>query len=347
VLREVTKDLGLAELTGWWNGVCAGDLDGDGRLDLIASNWGRNTKYERYRSKPLRLYYGDLLQDGGVQLLESYFEPTLGKYVPVRMLDSVTKAIPFLIEQYPTCQAWAETGIDDFPKDCRERLRFLEVNWLETTLFLNRGRGFEARILPKEAQFAPAFAVCVNDYDGDGKEDVFLSQNFFGVDGETSRYDAGRGLWLRGDGQGGLRSVSGQESGVRVYGEQRGAAVCDFDGDGRTDLVVTQNRAETKLFRNVRGKPGLRVRLRGPEGNPHGIGAVIRLKCGDRLGPAREIHAGSGYWSQDSPVMVLGTPAQPTQILVRWPGGRTTTADLPATAREVLIDFQGNVRQTR
>src|SRR5207302_2726615 len=132
-------------------------------------------------------------------------------------------------------------------------------------------------------------------------------------------YDAGRGLWLKGDGHGGLRAVPGTESGVLVYGEQRGAAVADFDGDGRVDLVVTQNAAETRLFKNVRGKPGLRVRLKGPPGNPWGIGAQLRLKFGDRLGPVREIHGGSGYWSVDSPLAVLGYAEPPTQLWVRWP----------------------------
>ena len=53
------------------------------------------------------------------------------------------------------------------------------------------------------------------------------------------------------------QSVPASESGVRVYGEQRGAAVTDFDRDGRVDLVVTQNGRETKLFRNLAAKPGL------------------------------------------------------------------------------------------
>ena len=45
----------------------------------------------------------------------------------------------------------------------------------------------------------------------------------------------------------------------------------------------------------------------GP-GNPAGIGAAIRLQFKSGMGPVREMHSGSGYWSQDSAVTVLATP---------------------------------------
>jgi hypothetical protein len=181
----------------------------------------------------------------------------------------------------------------------------------------------------------------VADCDGDGNEDIFVSQNFFANQPETPRSDAGIGVWLRGDGTGQLKAVPGYESGIRVYGEQRGAAVGDFNEDGRIDLVVAQNGAATRLFENVAAKPGLRVRLTGPPGNPTGVGVTLRLRFGQQFGPAREIHAGAGYCSQDSAVQILGTPKAPTHVWVRWIGGKTTSTELPPGVREVTIDWKG------
>src|SRR6185436_14642405 len=132
----------------------------------------------------------------------------------------------------------------------QSRVRRLEITTLASMIFLNRGERFEARLLPREAQIAPAFGVNIADFDGDGAEDIFLSQNFFAMRLEDFRLDAGRGLWLRGDGAGHFRAVPGEESGVKIYGEQRGSAIGDFDEDGRIDLVVGQNGGPTRLYHN-------------------------------------------------------------------------------------------------
>jgi hypothetical protein len=87
----------------------------------------------------------------------------------------------------------------------------------------------------------------------------------------------------------------------------------------------------------------LRVRLHGPAGNPDGIGAQVRLSFGERFGPTREIHAGSGYWSQDSSAIVFGLSGAPTKIWVRWPGGKVTEAAIPANAKEISVDAEGKV----
>ncbi len=327
----------LNEMTGWWNGVGAGDFDNDGLLDLVVANWGSNTRYQRWRPHALRLTFGDFDEDGAVETIENHYAPALRAYAPDRMLDVVTRALPSLAGHFPSHQSWAAATIDAVLGEWGGSAHQVEAVWLESALLLNRADHFEVRVLSAEAQFAPAFAVCVGDADGDGNEDVFLSQNFFGVSADTSRSDAGRGLWLRGDGRGGLDPVRGEDCGVRVYGEQRGAALADFDADGRVDFAVTQSGAETKLYRNIGAKPGLRVRLEGSAHNPLGLGAVMRLHSGDKAGPAREVRGGSGYWSQDSPVGVLGAAWAPTALEVRWPGGRVTRTPVPPGVREIVV----------
>jgi hypothetical protein len=252
-------------------------------------------------------------------------------------LQTVAGVIPSIRERFTTAAAYGEADLEKILGPALNRASVVTANWLDSTVFLNRGERFEARPLPLEAQFAPAFGTCVADFDGDGNEDIFLAQNFFGVNDQTSRYDAGRGLWLKGDGRGGFTAVAAGQSGVRIYGEQRGAAVCDYDADGRVDLAVSQNAAATKLFHNERAKPGLRVRLKGPPGNPSAFGAALRMIAGEKRGPMREVQGGSGYLSQNSSIQVLAASEGPAKIWVRWPGGKETTTEVPAGAKTITI----------
>ena len=338
----------LSELTGFWTSLAAADFDGDGRLDLAGGNWGGNTRYESFRQRPLRLFHGELGGDGVVHAIEGYEEPSSHRLLPLQPFHLIGLAMPAVRARVGTFEAYAKATLPEIYGDGWKDAKELRAVRLESTVFLNRGDHFEAVTLPAEAQFAPAVGLCAADFDGDGHEDLFLSQNWFAVPADTSRLDAGRGLLLRGDGQGGFQPVAGQDSGLKIYGEQRGAAVCDYDADGRADLAVAQNGAETKLYRNLSARLGLRVRLLGPPGNPSAIGAVLRLRSGTKAGPARELHAGSGYWSCDSAVTVLGT-AEPAAIRleIRWPGGRTTTTDLPPGAREVSVNTEGKLARSR
>jgi hypothetical protein len=307
-------------------------------LDLIASNWGLNSKYRTSWEHPRKLYFGDLDGNGTLEVIEAYFEEELKQEVPERGLKAVVAALPLLQEKWTSFEAYGRASVEELYGERLKRMGVREARTLASRVFLNRGDHFAAVDLPREAQFAPAYGICVADMEGDGHEDVFLSQNFFAVNPDNARCDAGRGLWLRGDGSGRLRAVSGQESGVRVYGEQRGAAVCDYDGDGRVDLAVTQNGNATKLYRNVGAQPGIRIRLRGSKDNPLAIGAKVRLISGEKKGPVREIHAGSGYWSQDSAIAVMILSETPTHVWVQWPGGKTTTFDLRPNTKEAVID---------
>ncbi|MCI0693389.1 FG-GAP-like repeat-containing protein [candidate division KSB1 bacterium] len=343
VFRNATAELGPAPYTGWWNGVTTGDLNQDGKLDIIATNWGLNNKYHADAEHPVRIYYADFDQSGSLDIVEAHFDPGMNALVPERGLSYMSNAMPYVRSRTPTYKQFGGSNLREIIGSGLDHAGEVRANTLAHTIFFNRDDRFEAVALPAEAQFAPAFYVGVADFDGDGHEDVFLSQNFFAYQIETSRSDAGRGLWLKGDGTGKLHPVPGQESGIKVYGEQRGAALGDYDRDGRVDLVVTQNGAATKLYRNLGAKPGLRIRLAGPKENPLGVGATIRFVYADGFGPAREVHAGSGYWSQDAATQVMGASQQPEKIWVRWPGGRVSNFEFPAGAREMTLGFDGKI----
>src|SRR5439155_24144968 len=155
----------------------------------------------------------------------------------------------------------------------RFRVERKDIVTFDNMAFINRGDHFEAHPLPTEAQVAPAFYAGIADFDGGGREDVFLSENFYPTAPGLPRYDEGRGLLLTGDGNGGLDPVPASRSGILVYGDQRGAAYADYDKDGRLDLVVSQNGSTTRLLHNRGARPGLRVRLAGPASNPDAVGA--------------------------------------------------------------------------
>jgi hypothetical protein len=336
--RDATAAWKLSEHTGWWTSVAAGDFDGDGRLDLAAGNWGRNTKYQSRLARPLSIRYGDPDGDGRYELIEGWFDPTAGKEVPVRQLEALAKVFPQLKERFVSNRAFGAASLAEVIGNPPLLVGRAEAKTLESAVFLNRGGHFERLPLPVDAQVSPANSVVVADADGDGREDLFLAQNLFGIQPEEARLDAGPGLWLLGDGGGGFRALSPLESGVEMLGQQRGSAVADFDGDGRIDLLVGQHDAALQLFRNQSGRPGLRVRLTGARGNRGAVGAAVRLKRDGTWGPVREVHAGSGSGAQDGlTAIVLGVAGDPSELEVRWPGGKRVQVKVTPGQREVSL----------
>ena len=335
--EEITATLRLADLTGWWNGVAVGDFDEDGRLDIVASNWGRNHAYAQQGGNGNRLFYGSLMDDGAVQTIEAYYDALQSKVVPYRSLIVLSRSLPFVRERIQTFAQYGTSSVAEILGDRFSLLKELNATTLDSTIFLNRGDHFVASSLPWEAQLAPAFGITVSDLDGDGHEDIFLAQNFFGTNPETPPHAAGLGLWLKGDGRGSFRAVSLAASGIHILGEQRGCAASDFDADGRVDLAVSQNNGPTVLLHNERAKPGLRVRLKGIASNPSGAGAVLQLSSATRKGYVREVHAGGGYWSMDGAVQVMTHPETPTQLTVRWPDGKTASKPIPPGSQQLTV----------
>lgn len=342
--REITDQIGFGGYKGWWNGIAVGDFTGNGLPDIVALNIGLNSAYQIRNGHPLRMYYEDFNWDRRLDILDTYFSEEKKGYVPRRKLHDF-ESVPTILSNVQTHGQFADASVEKIFGQSFTEVPFKEINTLEHLLFINTGDGFEVKPLPPEAQFSAGFYAGVGDFDNDGNEDLFIGQNFFGFPKNTPRLDAGQGMVLKGDGSGNFVPLKGSESGIMIYGEQRGAAIGDFNRDGKADLVVSQNNGQTKLFENQVEKKGVRIRLSGTPSNRSAVGSSFRIvyKSGNK-GPARFIQAGGGYGSQNSYVQVMGVAENklPIAIEVTWPDGSVETVDIAENQDELRIERGNN-----
>jgi len=337
--HEITEETGLAGWKGWWQGVASGDFTNNGLTDFVAANKGLNSPYRTDSGHPVRLFYEDLNLNGQLDIVDAYYHHELEAYVPRRKLLDFG-SVRTILQNVSSHEEFSTSSVDQIFDMNFDEVPYKEINTLAHTVFINTGDGFEAYPLPAKAQFSTAYDITVADFNNNGNEDLFISQNSFEYPPLINRQASGRGLILFGDGDGGFEVLPGKKSGIRIYGEQRGAAVSDFNRNGKTDLVVSQNGGETRLFKNRTENTGISIRLTGPKQNVSAIGSGLRIVYEDgSKGPLRTIQAGAGYRSQNSITQVLGAAKIPSHIEITWPDGTRDEVSIREGQLEYEIDY--------
>jgi hypothetical protein len=109
-----------------------------------------------------------------------------------------------------------------------------------------------------------------------------------------------------------------------VLAKPRALLTGDFDGDGDTDILVTQNGGKPILLRNDGGnkRTSLRLAFQGLNDNRSAIGTKVEVYAGT-LRQKWEVSSSSGYLGQNAPEIVVGMNSAREADIVRvlWPSG--------------------------
>lgn len=246
-LSDATSEFGLGKTNGLWFRLAVADLDGDGDQDLVTGNMGRNTRFTASAEAPLRCFARDFDNNGALDPVVAFYEN--GKLYPLPQKDILLKQMPALKKKYLYANKYAEATMSDmWPQSELDAALNLYCYDLETCWWENQRGKLVRRPLPALAQASAIQGILAADFTGDGKVDLLLAGNKYGMDVESGRYDAGAGVLLAGDGRGGFTWVNNLESGFWAQREARDLALLRSEG-GRAIIVVANNNGEAQVIR--------------------------------------------------------------------------------------------------
>ena len=185
------------------------------------------------------------------------------------------------------------------------------------TLWRNHeGKSFERASLPK-TDWIRGFGVAAFDYDNDGWVDLVAV-------GET-KDGKGEIRLFRNLGPDGFKDVTADVGLDKVQlKDPRALVTADYDGDGDTDLLITQNHEPAILLRNDGGNQNhwLKLSLKGLADNKSAIGTKVEVFAGG-VRQKFEIAGSSGYLGQNSLGLNvgLGQATQADVVRMLWPTG--------------------------
>lgn len=242
---DKSSAFGLKDSRGIWWSITAGDLDGDGDDDYVLGNLGKNNKFKATEEHPFKVYANDFDNNGTNDVVLAKFYKD--DYVPVRGRECTSQQMPYVAEKFGDYHSFASSKLlDILPEDKIEQSVKYEIKGFENIVLMNENNKLIKQKLPNAAQVSPIKSSIIKDINNDGISDIIIVGNHYGVEVETTRYDAGYGNVLLGTAEGNYKAIPAKQSGFYIPFDSR--HISQITINGQKTILVTNNNEKLKLF---------------------------------------------------------------------------------------------------
>src|SRR4030095_8541363 len=181
------------------------------------------------------------------------------------------------------------------------------------------------------------------DYDNDGDPDLFLVNGHPDdmIESRIPRVRHKEPLLLFENTGRGFKDVSARAGAVfsQMF-SGRGMSLGDFDNDGDSDVLTSNNGGPPLLLRNQGGNRNnwIGLQLVATKSNPAAVGAVITWQAGT-LKRTRLKTSGGSYLSSHDPreILGIGSATKIDSIEIRWPSGKVNKLTNPSPRKYLKV----------
>ena len=244
VFENKTESFGFENTNGWWSSIDCADFDKDGDIDIVVGNLGLNYKYQASSTETFDIYANDFDRNGSTDLVLGYYN--FGVQYPVRGRQCSSEQIPAIQIKFKDYNSFANATIEDvYGEEDLENSLHYQVASFASIYLENRGQGkFSRSDLPFEAQMSPINDMVIQDFNTDGHLDLLVGGNLYASEVETPRNDAGIGLLLLGNGQGGFDPQPFGSSGINMSYDVKALGLIK----NSTNIVIANNQGPLQLI---------------------------------------------------------------------------------------------------